>query len=67
MRSLVDQILKDFPANTSQSMLQVLSRVVRRCNECLTLNLPKPEFSIRVPPAPNPFDFATLNWVLRHI
>lgn len=36
-------------------MLQVLSRVVRRCNECLTLNLPKPEFSIRVPPAPNPF------------
>lgn len=55
MQELVDQILKDFPVRSSQSILQVLSRIVRRCNEFTKLNLPLPEFSVRVPPAPNPF------------
>ena len=55
MKELVGQILRIFPAETSQPMLQILSRVVRRCNDYSTLDLPLPEFAIRIPPVANPF------------
>lgn len=55
MKELVVQIIKTFPAETSQLMLQILSRVVRRCNDYSTLDLPLPEFAIRIPPVANPF------------
>jgi integrase len=55
MKELVGQVLKTFPAKTAQPMLQVLSRVVRRCNDYSTLDLPLPEFAIRIPPVANPF------------
>lgn len=56
MKELVGQILTAFPTETSQPMLQILSRVVRRCNDYSTLDLPLPEFAIRIPPVANPFN-----------